>query len=104
MEFYAAIDTYVAPTRSEGYGLNLVEASQIGLPVIATRWSLSSDILSRPNIFTVDYNLVPVDDPQRHYQFVSGAVWAEPKVEQLAAYLRDMRRRFDSQFDQLNSS
>ena len=101
-EFYAAIDTYIAPTRSEGYGLNLVEASQIGLPVIATRWSLSSDILARPNIFTVDYSLVPVDDPQGHYQFVSGAVWAEPKVDELAACLREMRRKFVSNFDQPN--
>jgi len=103
-EFYASIDAYLAPSRSEGYGLNLVEASQLGLPVIATRWSLSSDILSRPNIFTVDSDLVAVKDPQHQYAFMRTARWAEPKRDQLAACLRRVRQSQAANRETLSSS
>jgi glycosyltransferase involved in cell wall biosynthesis len=90
-DFYAAIDVYLAPARSEGYGLNLAEVSQIGLPVIATRWSLSDDILLRQNVVTVGYRLVPVQDPQGSYIGAKRAKWAEPNLDELIACLRTAR-------------
>jgi glycosyltransferase involved in cell wall biosynthesis len=95
-EFYAAIDLYVSTSRSEGYGLNLVEASQAGIPVIALEWSLAPDILARHNIAAVSCRLVPVVDPQGNYSNVPGAVWAEPMIEVLAERLRAYRSQMVS--------
>jgi glycosyltransferase involved in cell wall biosynthesis len=93
-DFYAAIDLYLAPFRSEGYGLNLVEASQAGLPVLATRYSLDEHISTRAGVTTVDYQLVPVRDPQGHYSSTGGLVWAEPNTCELTAKLRDYKLHF----------
>src|SRR3954464_1622824 len=35
-DFYAAIDIYLSTSRAEGYGLNLVEAAQAGIPVVTS--------------------------------------------------------------------
>jgi len=93
VDFYHAIDLYLAPFRSEGYGLHLAEAVQAGLPVVATGWGLSPDILGRPGVHALAYRLVPVDDPQGFYRPGPEAVWAEPDLAQAARYVRDMRER-----------
>jgi len=86
--FYAALDVYLAPTRGEGYGLNLMEAAQAGVPVVATGYGLSADILETPGVTAVGYDLAPVDDPQRLYRPARGQLWAEPRQADLVAALR----------------
>lgn len=88
-DFYAAIDVYVAPFRSEGFGLNLVEASDAGLPVIATGWCLAPEIASLPSFSSAKFTLVPVREEQGHYIALGrGARWAEPSLTDLARLLR----------------
>jgi glycosyltransferase involved in cell wall biosynthesis len=93
VDFYHAIDLYLAPFRSEGYGLQLAEAAQAGLPVVATGWGLAPDILARPGVHALAYRLVPVDDPQGFFKPGPDAVWAEPDLLQAARYARDIRAR-----------
>jgi glycosyltransferase involved in cell wall biosynthesis len=93
VDFYHAIDLYLAPFRSEGYGLQLAEAAQAGLPVVATGWGLSPDILARPGVHALAYRLVPVRDPQGFFKPGPAAVWAEPDLAQAARYARDIRER-----------
>jgi glycosyltransferase involved in cell wall biosynthesis len=93
VDFYHAVDLYLAPFRSEGYGLHLVEAVQAGLPVVATGWGLSPEIVARPGVHVLDYRLVPVHDPQGFYEPGADAVWAEPDVAQAARYAREVRER-----------
>ena len=83
-EFYAAIDLYVSPARSEGYGLNIVEAAQAGLPVVAVAWSLSSDVLKRPGIIQAAYSLTAVREDQGNYATVKKAKWADPDIADMA--------------------
>jgi glycosyltransferase involved in cell wall biosynthesis len=87
-EFYAAIDAYISPSHSEGYGLNLVEASQIGIPVITNSWGISADILAREEVVGVNYDLVPITDEQGHYRNVQHARWARPRIDEMALHLR----------------
>jgi glycosyltransferase involved in cell wall biosynthesis len=87
-DFYAAIDVYLAPFRSEGYGLNLVEAVQLGIPVIATGYGLDLDITSRPGVSTVSYQLIPMEDPQGFYSKAGTPRWAEPNLEEMTQHLR----------------
>jgi glycosyltransferase involved in cell wall biosynthesis len=85
---YLAADMYISLHRSEGFGLNLAEASALGLPVLATGWGLSDSITGHPNFICVPWTLVPVIDPQHIYDQVPGALWAEADVEFAAAELR----------------
>ena len=87
--FYAQIDVYLSLHRSEGYGLNLMEAAQAGLPVIATGWGLAPDIAARPELQTVNSRPVVPLDTQKVYERYPGAVWAEPDVWDAAVKLRD---------------
>lgn len=86
-DFYYAIDAYLSLHRSEGYGLNLAEAARVGTPVIATGWGLAADIAKRPEVATVPWRLVPVEDPQGIYT-EPGVHWAEPDVPAAAEQLR----------------
>lgn len=88
-EFYAATDLYLAPYRAEGYGLNIVEASQAGKAVLATGWGLDQEIAHRARVEALPYRLVPVVDPQGHYSRCTGAQWADPDIEAIVQRLRD---------------
>jgi glycosyltransferase involved in cell wall biosynthesis len=93
-EFLGCLDVFLALFRSEGYGLNLLEAAQVGLPVVATGWSIAADIIARPEIRTVGYRLVVPLDPQHAYEKFDGAVWAEPDVLDAAKVLRQLKARW----------
>lgn len=45
MRFYAAADTYVAPSLEDPYGLPILEAMACGLPVIASSRAGASEII-----------------------------------------------------------
>ncbi len=93
-DFYAAIDCYMSPSRAEGYGLNLVEAAQSGLPVVAGGWRIAPEILALPSVHTVGFKMERVHDPQGHYAGIKNAMWSRPDVQELAAFLQMTRNRF----------
>lgn len=80
------IDAYVSLHRAEGFGLGLAECMAMGKPVIATGWSGNLDFMTTANSCLVDYTLVPVE--QGDYPHAEGARWAEPNVDQAAAFMR----------------
>ncbi len=90
-EFYAAIDLYLSPSRAEGFGLNLVEASQLGIPVITSGWRLPRQVAQLPLIHAVDYDLIPIVDPQGQYAAIEGGRWSEPRLESVVGKLRALR-------------
>ena len=87
-EFYGMIDVYVSLHRSEGYGLNLAEAAQAGVEVVATGWGLAPDIAERLQLRTVGSRLVVPLDTQGVYERFPGALWAEPDVLEAADCLQ----------------
>jgi glycosyltransferase involved in cell wall biosynthesis len=87
-DFYSALDVFVSLHRSEGYGLQIVEALQSGASVVATRWGLSDAIVAHPRCRGLASRLCAVDDPQRVYSSIEGARWAEPDIDEAAAELR----------------
>jgi glycosyltransferase involved in cell wall biosynthesis len=56
--FYSAMDILVLPSRREGFGLTLIEAGALGLPVIGTQVTGCVDAV----VEDVTGLLVPVDD------------------------------------------
>lgn len=94
---YRAADTFVLPTRGEGWGLPLMEAMASGLPTIATRWGGHLDFMDDANSWLIDVEgLVPVADEQarRSPFYAGGHRWAQPSVTHTSSL---MRRAFDDQ-------
>ena len=91
-------DVILSLHRAEGFGLVLAQAMLVGKPVIATGWSGNMDFMSRRNSILLDYELVPVQDPQGNYA-QGDQNWADPDVEQAADWLvrlegsPDLRRK-----------
>ena len=68
----------VAPTRGEGWGLTIIDAAALGLPVIATGYSGHMDFMSNVRFISLEHKLIPVS-PQKidGRVFVEGCRWAD---------------------------
>ena len=82
----ACCDVYLSLHRSEGFGLVVAEAMSLGVPVVATAWSANAEFMPAECTCRVKATLVPVGDAyqwgEEHHR------WADPDVDQAAAYLR----------------
>jgi glycosyltransferase involved in cell wall biosynthesis len=84
-------DAYVSLHRSEGFGLTVAEAIMSEIPVVVTDWSGTADFCPSNLAYTVDYEMVPVNDPHPAYCHVRDARWAEPSIETAARRLIEIR-------------
>ena len=87
---YNSAHAYVAPSRSEGFGMTVLEAMACGVPVIATAYSAHSDFLNNDNSFMVGVTERPAPATMQYWQFQRAAVIGEPNVEQLAAHMQHL--------------
>jgi glycosyltransferase involved in cell wall biosynthesis len=87
----AASDVILSLHRAEGFGLIPATGALLGRPLIATGWSGNLDFMSPESSALISYSLVPVLDKYGVYN-MRGAHWAEPDVEDAAAWLK---RLFD---------
>jgi glycosyltransferase involved in cell wall biosynthesis len=79
-------DAYVSLHRSEGFGLTLTEAMNLGKPVIATAYSSNLDFMNEGNSFLVKYRLTEIE--KDHGPYKKGCLWAEPDVDHAAELMR----------------
>ena len=84
--FHNALDCFVSPHRSEGFGFNLAESMYLQKPVIATGYSGNIDFMDDRNSFLIDYKLVPIEQTAGPY--TKGAMWAEPDINHLRKLMR----------------
>ena len=83
----SACDCYVSLHRSEGWGFGMIEAMQLGLPVIATAYSGNMEFCSDETAYLVDYDLISVREEE--YIFVErGSHWAQPRIATAADHMR----------------
>ena len=91
LSLYASCDVFVSLHRSEGLGLGLMEAMNLGKPVIATAWSGNMAFMDHTNSCLVGYKLIPVQASAAHYSRTllgEAGMWADPDLEQAAAWMR----------------
>lgn len=79
-------DCFVSLHRAEGFGRGIAEAMLLGKPVIVTGYSGNMDFTNSANACIVDYQLVPVGRDE--YPHAAGQRWADPDLEQAAAFMR----------------
>ena len=80
-------DAYVSLHKSEGWGFGMIEAMNLGVPVICTGYSGHMDFCSVATAFLVDYTVVELGPDD--YIFVRpGQKWAEPDVADAARQMR----------------
>ena len=76
---YASCDVFLSLHRSEGYGLGMAEALQLGLRVVATGYGGNVDFCLSPSAYLVDSKLVPI--ARGAYPFADDHYWAEPDLK-----------------------
>jgi glycosyltransferase involved in cell wall biosynthesis len=91
--FQRMADVYLSLHRAEGYGLNIHEMLELGVPVLATGWSGNMEFMTHyPHAYAMPYRSVPYQDPTLFYRG-NGLFWAEADVETAAAYLLHMHSK-----------
>jgi glycosyltransferase involved in cell wall biosynthesis len=89
MRLKSLANCYVSLHRSEGWGFGIIEAMQLGVPVIATGYSGNMSFCSDENAYLVEFDLVTVS--QADYIYVEpGSLWAEPRVTHAAHLMREL--------------
>jgi glycosyltransferase involved in cell wall biosynthesis len=83
----AGADCYVSLHKSEGWGFGMIEAMNLGVPVVCTGYSGNMDFCTPETAWLVGYDEVSLRPGD--YIFVrKGSMWAEPRVEDAARALR----------------
>jgi glycosyltransferase involved in cell wall biosynthesis len=81
-----AVDCYVSPHRSEGFGLTVAEAMHYGRAVIATDFGGTTDFVREGVAFPLQYALQELSADRGPY--AKGNVWADPSVTHLRELMR----------------
>lgn len=94
--FQKMADVYLSLHRSEGFGLNIREMLEIGVPTLATGWSGNMDFMPYyANAVAIPFELVPYEDRTSHYEG-DNLRWAEADVDYAAEALRQVRDRWEA--------
>ena len=89
------IKALVSFTRGEGYGLPLIEAAAVGLPVMATNWSGHLDFMNKIRFSSFDYDLREIDESRVDGVFIKGSKWAMPKEKDVIRKLKKIKKSYD---------
>jgi len=81
-------DAYLSLHRSEGLGLSLLEAMQLGVPVVATGYGGNTDFMADDSSRLVDFQIVDAGSDAGPYV---GHRWAEPDLDHAALHLRELQ-------------
>ena len=82
-------DCLVSPHRAEGLGRNIAEGIAACIPVLATGFSGSGDMLQRHECIASKPRIVAVAE----YPHAQGLWWSEPDWKDLARKMRSVRQR-----------
>jgi GT2 family glycosyltransferase/glycosyltransferase involved in cell wall biosynthesis len=95
IQLYRGADAFVAPFRGEGFGMKILDALALGLPVVCPNFGGPTDYLRDGGYFPVRYHDAPVGEcyDRGHAILPKWVQWAEVDeddlAEQMQAVVRD---------------
>lgn len=100
-DLYQQSHIFVLPSKGEGWGLPLIEAAAVGLPIITTWYSAHTEFLQhiQSSVISVEHDMIPVNCQE--YQFFYPAPdgdwgkWAQPRIDSLRQALREARKNYE---------
>lgn len=84
---YRACDSFVLPSRGEGWGRPFFEAMLLELPVIGTNWSGQTEYMTDSNSYLIEVDQM-VHIQNNEIPIFDGHYWAEPSVKDLKRKMR----------------
>ena len=92
MMSHEKIKCLCAATRGEGWGLPILDAAAVGLPIIATRHSGHMDYLRNIRFLDLDFKIEEIPESMVDDRiWVKGARWAQPSEEHFKKRIRKFR-------------
>jgi GT2 family glycosyltransferase/glycosyltransferase involved in cell wall biosynthesis len=90
IDLYASCDAFVSSHRGEGFGMKILDAMAVGLPVILPLYGGPTDYCRPGNCYPVDFNEVPLGDclDRQSLKITNGPTWCEADAADLARRLR----------------
>ena len=86
-------DAVVSLHRCEGLGLVVAEAMALGLPVIATDYAATTELLTPETGYPVDFRLIPIEPGQ--YPMSESQRWADADIDHAAWLMQRVMRAPD---------
>lgn len=88
-KFMRNFQVFVLPTKGEGFGLPILQASALEIPSIVTNYSGVLDIVDDNSGFLIDYTLkdIPLQYLPYFRNYIGGK-WADPSLEHLKSLMR----------------
>jgi GT2 family glycosyltransferase len=92
IRLYAGMDALVAPFRGEGFGMKIIDAMALGLPVLMPAFGGPLEFAAEGTFIPVAHREIPVGDcyDMQNTYLGEGAYWCEPDRDQLAAQLQGL--------------
>ena len=87
---FASFDAYLSLHRCEGFGLTILEAMTLGIPVVCTAYGGNTDFTLPSNAMLIEFELRPIENPISGI-YAGNGLWAEPDIDQAAHSLRQLR-------------
>jgi glycosyltransferase involved in cell wall biosynthesis len=100
IDLYQQSHIFVLPTKGEGWGLPLIEAAAVGLPIITTMHSAHTEFLQHipSSVIPVEYDMVPIacEEYKFFYPVEDGnwGQWAQPRIASIRSALRTARNNY----------
>lgn len=97
IRLYAQMDILVAPFRGEGFGMKILDAMALGLPVLMPAFGGPADFCTEDNYLPLPFDEVEVGEclDRRLYFIGRGTYWCQPRLEELTLQLRSLPHRRD---------
>ena len=100
IDLYQQSHIFVLPTKGEGWGLPLIEAAAVGLPIITTMHSAHTEFLQHipSSVIPVEFDMAPIacEEYKFCYPTEDGnwGSWAQPRVDSIRSALRTARDNY----------
>lgn len=100
IDLYQQSHVFVLPSKGEGWGLPLIEAAAVGLPIITTMYSGQTEFLQHieSSVVPVEFDLASIGCAEYKFFYPTAdgdwGQWAQPRIDSVRQALRQVRDNY----------